>query len=59
MYDQDKDRILHLYDLGVPLRKIIETHIKYGKYASLKEYIDKRKLNDSARFMDERYFDLN
>ena len=43
MYDKDKDKIMHLYHLGVPLRKIIQTHIKYGKYSSLKEYIDKRK----------------
>ncbi|CAO5675959.1 MAG: hypothetical protein HEEMFOPI_01979 [Holosporales bacterium] len=45
MYDKDKDKIMHLYTLGVPLRKIIQTHIKYGKYSSLKEYIDKRKNN--------------
>ena len=43
MYDQDADKILHLYQLGVPIRKIIQTHICYGKYSSLKEYIDKRK----------------
>lgn len=43
MYDQDADKILHLYQLGVPIRKIIKTHINYGKYSSLKEYIDKRK----------------
>ncbi len=53
MYDQDKDKIFHLYDLGVPLRKIIQTHLKYGKYASLKEYIDKRKPQNSANFMEE------
>ncbi len=45
MYDKDKDKIMHLYHLGVPLRKIIQTHIQYGKYSSLKEYIDKRKIN--------------
>ncbi|CAO5682676.1 MAG: hypothetical protein HEEMFOPI_01743 [Holosporales bacterium] len=43
MYDKDKDKIMHLYTLGVPIRKIIQTHIQYGKYSSLKEYIDKRK----------------
>jgi hypothetical protein len=43
MYDQDKEKILHLYNLGVPLPKIIKTHIQYGKYSSLKEYIEKRK----------------
>ena len=48
MYDQDADKILHLYQLGVPIRKIIKTHISYGKYSSLKEYIDKRKDNYSG-----------
>ena len=42
MYDPDKEKILHLHTLGVPLKKIIQTHIGYGKYYSLKEYIDKR-----------------
>jgi DNA invertase Pin-like site-specific DNA recombinase len=31
MYDKDKDKILHLFELGVPLTKIIETHLGYGK----------------------------
>ena len=42
MYDKDKDKILHLFGLGVPLKKIIETHLGYGKYLSLKYYIGKR-----------------
>lgn len=42
MYDADKEKIQHLYRLGVPLKKIIQTHLGYGKYYSLKEYIDKR-----------------
>lgn len=42
MYDQDQEKIFHLYQLGVPLNKIINTHLGYGKYYSLKEYIDKR-----------------
>lgn len=58
MYDIDKDKILHLYDLGVPLRKIIQTHINYGKYASLKEYLDKRKSQEFVNFLDEKYSDL-
>ncbi len=37
MYDKDKEKILHLHQLGVPLNKIIQTHIGYGKYFSLKE----------------------
>ncbi len=59
MYDQDKDKIFHLHHLGVPLHKIIKTHIKYGKYASLKEYIDKRKSQDSVNLLDEKYPDLS
>ncbi|WP_051908417.1 hypothetical protein [Candidatus Paracaedibacter acanthamoebae] len=59
MYDQDKDKIFHLYQLDVPFRKIIKTHIKYGKYASLKEYIDKRESQESANLLDEKYSDLS
>jgi DNA invertase Pin-like site-specific DNA recombinase len=43
MYDKDQDKLMHLYQLGVPIKKIINTHICYGKYSSLKDYIDKRK----------------
>ena len=43
MYDKDKDKILHLYQLGVPIQKIIATHLGYGKYLSLKAYINKLK----------------
>lgn len=42
MYDKDREKIFHLYELGVPLRKIISTHLGYGKYLSIKDYIDKR-----------------
>ena len=42
MYDKDKDKIMHLFELGVPLAKIIETHLGYGKYLSLKYFINKR-----------------
>jgi DNA invertase Pin-like site-specific DNA recombinase len=42
MYDKDREKIFHLYKLGVPLHKIISTHLGYGKYLSLKEYIEKR-----------------
>lgn len=44
MYDKDKEKILHLYNLGVPLQKIIATHLRYGKYLSLKAFIDKSKI---------------
>lgn len=43
MYDKDKEKILHLYQLGVPLQKIIATHLGYGKYLSLKAFIHKLK----------------
>lgn len=41
MYDKDKEKILHLYQLGVPMQKIITTHLGYGKYLSLKAFINK------------------
>ena len=59
MYDQDKDKIFHLYNLSVHLRRIIQTHIKHGKYASLKEYIDKRESQGFANLLDEKYPDLS
>lgn len=44
MYDKDKEKIFHLYQLGVPIQKIIATHLGYGKYLSLKAYINKVKI---------------
>ncbi len=41
MYDKDREKILHLYQLGVPLQKILTTHLGYGKYLSLKAFINK------------------
>lgn len=41
MYDKDKEKILHLYHLGVPIHKIIAMHLGYGKYLSLKAFIHK------------------
>jgi len=46
MYDKDKDKIFHLHKLGVPLRKIIDTHLGYGKYWSVKSYVEKRYKNN-------------
>lgn len=43
MYDKDKEKILHLYQLGVPIQKIITTHLGYGKYLSLKAFLNKTK----------------
>lgn len=48
MYDKDQEKIFHLYKLGVPLHKIINTHLGFGKYLSLKEYIEKRYVEDLA-----------
>jgi DNA invertase Pin-like site-specific DNA recombinase len=41
IYDKDREKILHLHQLGVPLKKIISTHLGYGKYLSLKRFIEK------------------
>ncbi len=41
MYDKDKEKILHLHQLGVPIQKIIAAHMGYGKYLSLKANIKK------------------
>ncbi len=45
MYDKDKEKIFHLYQLGVPIQKIIATHLGYGKYLSLKAFINKTNQN--------------
>tara|TARA_B100000586_G_C20111441_1_gene430154 strand:- start:2466 stop:3098 length:633 start_codon:yes stop_codon:yes gene_type:complete len=47
-YDTDKDRIFHLYELGVPINSIINTHLNYGQYQSLKRYIEKRYKKQEA-----------
>lgn len=41
MYDPEREKILHLYQLGVPIQKIISTHLGYGKYLSLKAWLKK------------------
>jgi len=46
MYDNDKEKIFHLYKLGVPIREIINKHLKYGKYLSLMNYVKKRYNGD-------------
>jgi DNA invertase Pin-like site-specific DNA recombinase len=48
MYDKDRERIFHLYKLGVPINTIINTHLKYGKFLSLKNYIMKRYKVDAT-----------
>ena len=42
IYDKDHDKIMHLKRIGVPLNTIIDVHLKYGRYLSLKNYIAKR-----------------
>ena len=42
IYDKDKEKIFHLCGLGVPLNTIVKTHLGYGKYLSLKAFIEKR-----------------
>lgn len=41
MYDKDKIRILELAKMGVPINKILTIHLNYGKYLSLKRFIEK------------------
>ncbi|MBA2648943.1 MAG: recombinase family protein [Legionella sp.] len=45
MYDKDIEKITQLYQLGVPIQKIIIIHLGYGKYLSLKAYINKKKIS--------------
>lgn len=42
IYDKDKEQIFELHKMGVPINKMINIHLNYGKYLSLKEYIEKR-----------------
>ncbi len=44
MYDQDKEKILHLHNLGGFNKKIMPIHLGYGKYLSLKAFIDKFRI---------------
>lgn len=45
MYDKDRERIEELLSLGVPQKRIIEHHLKYGTIKSLSYYIKTRKLS--------------
>ena len=42
MYDKDREKIFNLYQLGVPFKKIIDVHLGYGRYLSLRKYIRTR-----------------
>jgi len=48
IYDVDRAKIEHLYGLGVPINTIIRVHLGYGRYSSLKEYLEKRKISSQA-----------
>ena len=48
MYDKDKDKILHLHHLGVSIPKIIKLHLGYGKFLSLKAFIQKSLMLKSS-----------
>lgn len=39
---KDKDKILELHKLGVLINKIITTNLQYGKYTSLKQFIERQ-----------------
>ncbi len=44
IYDKDQEQIFSLFDMGVPLQKIVSVHLKYGKYNSLRNYLKKHKV---------------
>ncbi|MBC8081959.1 MAG: hypothetical protein H7Z21_02000 [Hymenobacter sp.] len=48
MYDADRERILHLYALGVPLTTIVDVRLMCGGYLSLKNYLAKRQPSRNA-----------
>lgn len=52
MYDKDQERIFHLHKMGVPINTIIKTHLGYGKYISLRDYIRKRYKDDVTTSID-------
>lgn len=52
MYDKDRERIFHLHKMGVPINTIIKTHLGYGKYISLRDYIRKRYTDDATTNID-------
>ena len=44
-YDEDKDRIIELLNLGLSYRKVVN-HLKYGSESSLYNYVKRRNLLD-------------
>lgn len=48
MYDKDRSRIMELYEMGVSINAIIQKHLHYGKYLSLKKYIQKIQKKNTA-----------
>lgn len=52
MYDEDRDRIMELYNMGMSIQSIHDKYIKKWCYLSLYEYI-KRYKKDYEGAMDE------
>ncbi len=48
MYDKDKEKIQELLALGVPQKRILETHLGYGTTKSLSYYIRTRQLKNPS-----------
>jgi len=53
MYDKDREKILELYAMGVPISKIVNHHLCYGRYLSLRSYI-KRCFRNHVKFDNKK-----
>lgn len=51
MYDKDRQRIEELLSLGVPQKRIIEGHLKYGTTKSFSYYIRTRGLQEVKKYL--------
>ena len=47
-FDKDRERIVELMGLGVPIRRIALDHLKYGDPSSLHYYVQTRALRAEA-----------
>ena len=45
MFDNDEDKIFHLLELGVPVKKISRMYLKYGTDEALRYFIKTRRKN--------------
>ena len=48
MYDKDRERIKELLSLGVPQKRIVQQHLRYGTTKSLSYYIRTCKLRNQV-----------